>query len=62
MKTVVLVLGALGILVGLVMIFWGASGREIRDAQLNLIIYGSLIAVVSLVVLVVARIIISQRQ
>ncbi len=62
MKVAVLVLSALGILVGVVMIFLGMSAREIRSTQLSLIVGGFLIAVVSLVVLFVAKVIISQRK
>jgi chromate transport protein ChrA len=63
MKSALLVLGTLGVLAGLVMtVFLGISAREIRDTQVSLIQYGLLIAVVSLVILFVAKIISSQRN
>lgn len=62
MKQAVLVLGGLGMLVGLIMIIMGVSGREITNADSTLIGIGFLTAVVSLIIAIVARIIISQRS
>ena len=62
MKNVMLGLGVIGMIVGLIMMFFGASGREIRDAQLALIGFGFLLTLISLIVLFVAKVTISQRS
>lgn len=55
-------LGILGMFVGVFMMFWGYSNREIRDTELTLIGFGFLIALVSLIVAFVAKVTISQRS
>lgn len=55
-------LGILGMFVGAFMMFWGSSNREIRDTELAFIGFGFLIALVSLIVVFVAKVTISQRS